>query len=860
MIGRTVSHYLITERIGAGAMGEVYRADDLQLRRPVALKFLAQELTSDERFKKRFIREAQAASALDHPNVCTIYEIGETGDGRLFIAMCSYEGKSLREHLANGPLAAASAVEYAVGLADGLDRAHRKEILHRDIKPANIHITEDGTPKILDFGLAKLAGRSKVTKTGTSLGTITYMSPEQVRGEHLDERTDIFSLGIVLYEMVTGVCPFQADNEAAVIYKVLNEDPPPPRTAGAKIPERLEGIIARAISKARDDRYGSMAEFRDDLLDALRELSPSRVVRFESIRRSGVRMAKRSKRPLVAGMFVAAVAAAALLHWAGILRFTGTGGLGESKGMAIFPFETATTHSSEIAFSGGLMELLAGSIQKLAEFDPKVWLVPPERFRKSGINTLDQARDAFGIDAILTGKVTEIGHSYRLTLRLLHAGTLRPIEETTIPSTGESGWQYTLCGALAEMLDLALDSTQLASISAGSSGNARALDAYVAGLNLLANETESAFASAVDSFESALALDPSFTDARVGCAEALLKLQALQADSTRITMALSACGEAIGRDSTQARAYFVRAQIMSRLGDKPSALKDFMRAEQLCSRDPEILRQYGWTYIEMGEYDNAESVYQTACERNPDYWGGYEMLGYLYYILGRYDEAIVQFERVTDLAPDHAPTYNYLGALYYILEDWDQAIALFEKSISLGKNYEACTNLGTLYYMKERFEDAARMHEWAWEYDRNDHLVIGNLATAYYWIPEKRERAVELFRQAIDLARGELDRTPDDAVLLSVIAGYYSVTDPDSALLLTEKALSINSNDSEVLYRAALVYEFLDRTTRALVLLGEAIEKGYPLKVIAHERELKNLREDPRYKLLIAKKEASGGA
>ena len=227
-------------------------------------------------------------------------------------------------------------------------------------------------------------------------------------------------------------------------------------------------------------------------------------------------------------------------------------------------------------------------------------------------------------------------------------------------------------------------------------------------------------------------------------------------------------------------------------------------------------------------------------------------LGFLYYMLGRYDDAIEQFEKVRKLAPGHAPTYNYLGALFFAKEDWDEAVSAFEQSFELGRNYEACSNLGTLYYMEGRFEDAARMYEWAWEYNRSNHKVVGNLAAARYWIEGERERADTLFEVAIQIAEERRKANPDDAVLIAYLAGYYSINHREKAVEYAERALKIAPDNPEVVYRAAQVYEQIGERAKALVLLGKALDLNYSRKLVEHERLFQDLRKDPRYELLVA--------
>ena len=273
MIGKAISHYRILEKLGEGGMGVVYKAEDTKLKRTVALKFLPPELTRDDKAKTRFIHEAQAASALQHHNICAIHEIDETPEGQLFISMDCYEGETLKEKIERGPLAVEEAIDLTIQVAEGLSEAHEVGIVHRDIKPGNILVTRKGVVKILDFGLAKLAGQTKMTRTGTTMGTVSYMSPEQAKGADVDARSDIFSLGAVLYEMLTGEVPFPGDHEAAVLYGIMHADPKPVTGLRGGVPSGLERIIDRCIAKIAAQRYETAAGLLADLRHLKREMS-----------------------------------------------------------------------------------------------------------------------------------------------------------------------------------------------------------------------------------------------------------------------------------------------------------------------------------------------------------------------------------------------------------------------------------------------------------------------------------------------------------------------------------------------------------------------------------------------------------
>jgi serine/threonine protein kinase len=366
VIGQTVSHYKILEKLGQGGMGDVYRARDTALDRDVALKFLPSEMTRDSSAKPRFIREAQAASALDHPNICTIYEIDETDDSQLFIAMAHYEGETLRERVARGPLPLGDAADVAVQMALGLATAHQRDIVHRDLKTANVFITSSGLVKILDFGLAKLSGVTQLTRPQTAVGTVSYMSPEQGRGAEVDRRSDVWSLGVVFYEMVTGQLPFKGEFSEALVYSILNEVPTPVTGLRSGVPLELERIIDKCLAKNPDKRYQHL----DDLIVDIDRLKPSLLIEpgLTPAEPSNTAVRTRAKQ----GFGWPAVAIAAVVGvLAGILLFPGT------REEQTFP-EPARIHT--LTVSGYDSEPSASPDGRIVAFfsnrdgTPRIWL------------------------------------------------------------------------------------------------------------------------------------------------------------------------------------------------------------------------------------------------------------------------------------------------------------------------------------------------------------------------------------------------------------------------------------------------------------------------------------------------------
>jgi len=361
MIGEIISHYRILEKLGEGGMGVVYKAEDTKLDRTVALKFLPPELTRDIEAKERFVQEAKSAAALDHPNICTIYEINETEEGQTFMVMACYDGEPLDEKIESGPLKIDEAVDIASQITQGLSKAHEKEIVHRDIKPANILMTGDGVVKILDFGLAKLRGKTKLTKEGTTLGTVSYMSPEQAKGEGVDHRSDIWSLGVVLYEMITGQRPFRGDYDQAVMYSILNEQPEPPTGIRTGVPQELERMVHKCLQKEPGERYQTTSDLLADFRHFQR-VSSTQTVPLQTETSTSW---KKSNKKMIAGIAILiplVIIAAVLL----VRQFTPSqqSGLPERKMLVVLPFENLGPPEDEY-FADGITEEIITVLAKV---------------------------------------------------------------------------------------------------------------------------------------------------------------------------------------------------------------------------------------------------------------------------------------------------------------------------------------------------------------------------------------------------------------------------------------------------------------------------------------------------------------
>ena len=416
MIGKTISHYQILEKLGGGGMGVVYKARDLKLDRLVALKFLSPHFNMDEEGKQRFIQEAKAASALDHPNICNIHEINETDDGQLFIAMAYYEGETLKDKIKDYHEVAAmrkikETVNIAIQIAQGLSIAHQKGIVHRDIKPANIMISDDGMVKILDFGIAKLAGTTRVTMEGTTKGTVSYMSPEQLRGKEVDQRADIWSLGVLMYEMLSGEQPFKGDIDQAVIFSILNEEPESISKLQAGISSELELIIEKTLSKNPAARYQKIEEVQYDLKELIEgyKVSGSRL-----IPRILVRLWRRHAL-LLTTIFLLLI----LIVIASFLIPLSRQPKDMSKSIAVLPFKNLDPDPANEYFCDGITEdiiTLLANIKNL-KVTSHTSVIP---YKNTAMN-LKHIAEQLNVETILEGSVRRAGEQIRVVAQLVDA-------------------------------------------------------------------------------------------------------------------------------------------------------------------------------------------------------------------------------------------------------------------------------------------------------------------------------------------------------------------------------------------------------------------------------------------------------
>ncbi|MCU0644536.1 MAG: protein kinase, partial [bacterium] len=657
MIGQTISHYRIFEKLGQGGMGAVYKAEDTRLLRTVALKFLSPALTSDPEAKQSFINEAQAASALDHPNICTIYEIDETAEGQVFIAMAYYHGETLKNKIERGPTSLKEAIHLTRQIGAGLSKAHEKGIVHRDIKPANLMVTDDQVIKILDFGVAKFQFKTDIASSGLIIGTPAYMSPEQASGKPVDHRSDIWSVGVILFEMLSSSLPFEGNSDRALMRAIINDTPLSLSNFLGSLSANIQNIINKALVKNPDERYHNIKELLHDL---------------DLVERNQLSKADTQ----VMGAAQPAV-----------------------PSVAILPFIDLSAEKDQEYFCDGLAEEIINDLSRL-----KVLRIASRnssfQFKGKNLN-ISQIGQSLNVQKVLEGSIRKWGNRIRIAVRLINVsdGFLVWADKYERELADIFEIQDDISKSVVENLEIQLAGASVKELVRHYTDNVEAYSSYLRGRFYWNKRTAESLKTSIDYFQSAIKIDSKYALAYSGLADAyiVLGLYGLASPAEVMPKALHAAEQALQIDELLPEAHISLGCARAVYEWNWSEAEDqFKRGIEL---KPEYAEAHHWYAINfltpLSRFDEAVQEIKTALELEPSSLVIHATVGLVNYFARQTDAAIDHFHHALDMDPDFPVTNLFLGQAYVQKSRFNEAIDYFQRALKFyGESHNALANYG----------------------------------------------------------------------------------------------------------------------------------------------------------------------
>ncbi len=859
--------YEILGVLGQGGMGAVYQARDRELDRLIALKVIRPELATDPAILQRFKQELILSRNITHKNVVRIYDLGEA-DGIRFISMEYVDGEDLRTLLRHaGKFSPKEAIAVVEQVCRALDAAHSEGVIHRDLKPQNIMRDKHGRIVVMDFGLARSLGESGLTQTGALVGTLEYMSPEQAMGSTLDPRSDIFSVGLIFYELLTGKAPYEADTAIASLMKRTREPARSASDVDASVPRSLSAIVSRCLEREPANRYHTAVELLQQLTtwEANPNISAetlSQMISHPIVRRSRFSLDLPGKSWMwIAGavlvIVLATFAGRTLLSHSGMSSeemARGIPSLKQGKYVAILPLKQVGDQKALGYVADGIREALAAKLFQLKEVHLASSDAVEKAIAKDKDLPLSKLAHELGVNLVLQGMVQGNSDKLRVTLSLDDATTGKRVWSQEFPGAPGDvlALEDQIYGTLATALALKPSNEEQARIGAHPTENLKAYDLYLQGRNTLRNgNSQDAYRQAVGLFEQAIEKDPNFALAFAGLADSSLRMYGETKESIWAQKATLAAQQAERLSNNLPEVLISLGSVYATTGQNTQAIKELKRALALAPNSDEAYRSLGDAYASSGQSDEAISAYQNAVAANSYYWANHVALGNAYFHRGDTAKALAEYQRVTELEPDNPLGYENIGSAYLREGKWGEAIPHFQKALSIAPDADAYSNVGTAYFFLKNYDQATKNYEKAVEMTPNDEVLQGNLGDAYRWSGHS-DQAAAAYGKAISLAFQELQVNPRSASIMGDLGLLYAKKgDAANALQYIQQSRAISPDEVNSMYQEVQVKTMIGKPDEALKALRLALEKGYPAQEAWNDPELQKLQALPQFSQLV---------
>jgi len=870
LIGSSIGPYHILRELGAGGMGEVYLAEDERLRRKVALKSISRDEVPSPDMKKRLLREARIVAKLNHPNIAAIYDVIEAKD-RSCIVMEYVEGEALSGLMQRGRLPYIDALRIGMQVCTALMEAHSHGVVHRDLKPANIRLTPEGKVKVLDFGLAivsdlKIDGiqgippsTASTLETGKMAGTPAYMAPEQILAKEVDQRSDIYSTGVLLFEMLTGQLPFKGDNLMELALAVLTKPAPEVSSLDPSLPVELNSLVGRAMAKAPEDRYSSAGELRQEIGRILAAITGTGEVSGVSTEEERTtvppshvwrwRQRKTAILSAVAGLAILVV----LMIYSNPWRARKAAPIAaRSPIVVVLPFTNLSGDPSKAHICAGISTSLTIALARLNGVRTISSGVVDDFVRKYGRNP---SRIAKELDAtmVVDGGVQESGGRLRITASLVRPdGSIEWPYEDTVGLSEIFTLQARLAEGLGAHLTSRLTEVSRQLLAKPLTTDVVAFEDYSRGMEYIERrDVPGNLQLAVDAFRRAVARDPKFSAAHAALGEACWLLYFQTKQQQWVDKSREAILEALRLDPEQSEVRLSLAQLLQGTGRADEALAELRKVIALQPDNDDAHRLIGQILSDRAQFSAAITEFNEAIRLRPGFWTNHMSLATAYFKAGRLAEAARSYLKVTELQPDNAWAFGNLGVAYMELGDNRRALVSLEKSIGITPDAYTYANLGTVRYWQGDFEEAARATQAAIKLLPDEAWIHRNLGDAYARLGRHQE-AEGSYAEAVRLSEELLRVNPKDSYARAKLALYQAkLGRRQEAKRNAEEALKMGAEDKDVLYSKAVVHCLLGETEPAIATLRLALEHGYSRFDMKKDDDLAILRPLPAYEKLL---------